>query len=42
MQVMNVQDGRATIWIVPGGFPNVKGAESETLFDIDRLEQIHR
>ncbi len=42
VQVMNVQDGRATIWIVPGGFPNVKGAESETLFDIDRLEQIHR
>ena len=42
VQVMNVQDGRATIWIVPGGFPNVKGGESETLFDIDRLEQIHR
>jgi Protein of unknown function (DUF1329) len=42
VQVIDVQNDRGTIWIVPGGFPNVKGAESEKLFDINSLEQVHR
>jgi hypothetical protein len=37
-----VQNDRGTIWIVPGGFPNVKGGESEKIYDINSLEQVHR
>jgi hypothetical protein len=42
IQVLDVQNDRGTIWIAPGGFPNMKGTESEKLFDINSLEQIHR
>lgn len=34
-----MQNDRGTIWIVLGGFPNVKGAESERLFEINNLEK---
>ena len=42
IQVIDVQNKRGTIWIVPGGFPNVKGPEAVALFDANNLEQIHR
>ena len=42
VQVLDVQNDRGTIWIVPGGFPNLKGPEAEKLYDINRLEEIHR
>jgi hypothetical protein len=42
VQVLDVQNDRGTIWIVPGGFPNVKGPEAVQLFDINKLEQVHR
>ena len=42
VQVLDVQNDRGTIWIVPGGFPNLKGPEAERLYDINKLEQIHR
>jgi hypothetical protein len=42
VQVLDVQNDRGTIWIVPGGFPNLKGPEAEKLYDINKLEQIHR
>jgi hypothetical protein len=36
------QNDRRTIWMVPGGFPNLKGPEAEKLYDINKLEQVHR
>jgi hypothetical protein len=36
------QNDRGTIWIVPGGFPLLTGAEAERLYDINKLEEIHR
>ena len=42
VQVLDVQNDRGTIWIVPGGFPNLKGPEAEKLYDINKLEEIHR
>jgi hypothetical protein len=42
VQVLDVQNDRGTIWLVPGGFPNLKGPEAEKLYDINKLEQIHR
>jgi hypothetical protein len=42
VQVLDVQNDRGTIWLVPGGFPNLKGPEAERLYDINKLEQIHR
>ncbi len=42
VQVLDVQNDRGTIWHVPGGFPNLKGPEAEKLYDINKLEQIHR
>jgi Protein of unknown function (DUF1329) len=42
IQVLDIQNDRGTIWIVPGGFPNVKGPEATRLYDINKLEEIHR
>ena len=42
IQVMDLQNNRGTLWIVPGGFPNITGSEVAHLYDINRLEQIHR
>ncbi len=42
IQVIDVQNNRGTIWIVPGGFPNVAGPEATKIFDASNLEEIHR
>jgi len=42
IQVLDIQNDRGTIWIVPGGFPNVKGPETTSLYDINKLEETHR
>lgn len=43
VQVMDLQNNRGTF--VPcygGGYPNIRGAEAERLYDINKLEEIHR
>lgn len=42
IQVLDVQNHRGTLWIVPGGFPNVTGREVSHLYDINHLEELHR
>lgn len=42
IQVIDVQNNRGTIWITPGGFPNVQGPEATGIFDANNLETIHR
>ncbi len=42
IQVIDVQNNRGTIWIVPGGFPNVQGPEATKIFDASNLEVVHR
>jgi hypothetical protein len=42
IDIWTSQNDRGTIWIAPGGFPPLTGAEAERLYDINKLEEIHR
>jgi len=42
VQVLDTQNDRGTIWITPGGYPNVDMGKATALYDINKLEQIHR
>lgn len=42
IQVMDTQNDRGTLWICPGGYPNLDIKKAEGLYDINKLEQIHR
>ena len=42
IQVLDTQNDRGTIWITPGGYPNVDMGKATALYDINKLEQLHR
>jgi len=41
IQVLDLQNDRGTIWITPGGYPNLD-VKVLGLYDINKLEEIHR
>jgi hypothetical protein len=42
IQVLDLQNDRGTIWICPGGYPTVDPKKVAALYDINKLEEIHR
>ncbi len=42
VQVLDLQNDRGTIWECPGGYPTVDPKKVASLYDINKLEQIHR